>query len=105
MSDLALIRWDAPGPYLVAFSTRRGGVSEAPFDTLNLGKLTEDDPGHVHENRRRLAGEVGTDVELLRYGKQVHGAAVRRAGKLGEPGDGLWSDSRGEPLLVFTADC
>jgi len=48
---------------------------------------------------------VGTEPELLRYGKQVHGARVRRAGKLGEPGDGLWSDSSGEPLLVFTADC
>ena len=46
-----LIRWDAPGPYAVAFSTRRGGVSEAPFDTLNLGRLTDDDPEHVRENR------------------------------------------------------
>ena len=35
----------------------------------------------------------------------MHGAHVRRAGPLGEPGDGLWSDSPGEPLLVFTADC
>ncbi len=105
MSEVTLIRWDAPGPYAVAFSTRRGGVSEAPFDTLNLGRLTEDDPARVAENRRRLAAEVGTDPELLRYGKQVHGATVRRAGPLGEPGDGLWSDSPGEPLLVFTADC
>lgn len=102
---MTLIRWDAPGPYAVAFSTRRGGVSEAPFDTLNLGRLTDDDAEHVRENRRRLAAEMGTDAELLRYGKQVHGAVVRRAGKPGEPGDGLWSDSPGEPLLVFTADC
>jgi purine-nucleoside/S-methyl-5'-thioadenosine phosphorylase / adenosine deaminase len=80
-------------------------VSEAPFDTLNLGRLTDDDPEHVRENRRRLAAEIGTAAELLRYGKQVHGALVRRAGKPGEPGDGLWSDSPGEPLLVFTADC
>jgi YfiH family protein len=102
---VTLIRWDAPGPYAVAFSTRRGGVSEAPFDTLNLGRLTDDDPEHVRENRRRVAAEVGTDAELLRYGKQVHGAHVLRAGKPGEPGDGLWSDSPGEPLLIFTADC
>lgn len=80
-------------------------MSEAPFDTLNLGRLTDDDPEHVRENRRRLAAEVGTDAELLRYGKQVHGAQVSRAGKVGEPGDGLWSESPGEPLLVFTADC
>ncbi len=102
---LPLIRWDAPGPYAVAFSTRVGGVSEAPFDTLNLGRLTDDDPACVAENRVRLCDEVGTEPELLRYGKQVHGATVRRAGRGHEPGDGLWSDSPGEPLLVFTADC
>jgi YfiH family protein len=105
MADLALIRWDAPGPYAVAFSTRRGGVSEAPYDTLNLGRLTADDPDRVAENRRRLAAEVGTDADLLRFNKQVHGAKVRRAGVVGEPADGLWSDTPGEPLVVFTADC
>jgi YfiH family protein len=105
MSELGLIRWEAPGPYVVAFSTRRGGVSEAPFDTLNLGRLTEDDSGHVSENRRRLCTEVGTDAGLLRFGRQVHGATVRRATETSEPGDGLWTDTPGEPLLVFTADC
>jgi polyphenol oxidase len=89
----------------VAFSTRRGGVSRAPFDTLNLGRLTDDDPAHVSENRRRLCSEVGTEPELLSYGRQVHGATVRRAGAQGDPGDGLWTDTPGEPLLVFTADC
>ena len=105
MSELALVRWDAPGRYAVAFSTRRGGVSGPPFDTLNLGRLTDDDPERVGENRRRLCAEVGTDAELLSYGRQVHGAAVRRAGGAGEPGDGLWIDTPGQPLLVFTADC
>ena len=105
MSELELIRWDAPGPYVVAFSTRRGGVSEPPFDTLNLGRLTEDDPGHVAENRRRLCAEVGAEPDELRFGRQVHGPVVRRAGETGQPGDGLWTDSSGEPLLVFTADC
>ena len=42
---------------------------------------------------------------VLSYGRQVHGAAVRRAGGAGEPGDGLWTDTPGQPLLVFTADC
>jgi YfiH family protein len=105
MSELEVIRWDAPGPYTVAFATRRGGVSRPPFDTLNLGRLTEDDPDHVTENRRRLCAEVGTEPDLLSFGKQVHGAVVRRAAGSGEPGDGLWTDTPGEPLLVFTADC
>lgn len=105
MPELPLIRWDAPGPYAVAFSTRAGGVSGAPFDTLNLDRLTADAPANVAENRRRLCAEAGTEPELLRYGRQVHGPLVRRAGRQGEPGDGVWSDHPGEPLVVFTADC
>ena len=105
MADLPLIRWDAPGPYLAVFSTRMGGVSEAPFDTLNLGKLTADEPARVAENRARLCAEAGTDPELLCFGRQVHGATIRRALGQGEPGDGVWTDDPGRPLLVFTADC
>jgi hypothetical protein len=103
--SIPLLRWDAPGPYAAAFSTRIGGVSQAPFDTLNLGRLTGDDPARVAENRRRLCTEAGSDSNLLRYGRQVHGPLVRRAEGQGAPGDGLWSDTAGEPLLVFTADC
>ena len=105
MTEPAPIRWDAPGPYVVAFSTRRGGVSLAPFDTLNLGRLTDDDPDRVTENRRRLCSQLATDAGLLCYGRQVHGSAVRKAAGTGEPGDGLWTDVTGQPLLVFTADC
>jgi len=105
MAELPLIRWDAPGPYLAVFSTRVGGVSGAPFDTLNLGKLTADDPSCVAENRALLCAEAGTEPELLCFGRQVHGPIVRRAQSQGEPGDGLWTDEREKPLLVFTADC
>jgi purine-nucleoside/S-methyl-5'-thioadenosine phosphorylase / adenosine deaminase len=103
--ELPLLRWDAPGPYVAAFSTRVGGVSCAPFDTLNLGKLTADDPAHVAENRMRLCAEAGADAELLCFGRQVHGPVVRQAHGQGEPGDGVWTEEPGKPLLVFTADC
>ena len=103
--ELPLIRWDAPGPYIAVFSTRVGGVSTPPFDTLNLGRLTGDDLALVLENRRRLSVEAGTEPERLNYGRQVHGPVVRRADGQGEPGDGVWSDIPGEPLLVFAADC
>jgi YfiH family protein len=102
---LPLLRWEAPGPYVAVFSTRVGGVSEAPFDTLNLGKLTADSPQHVAENRKRLCDEAGTDPELLWFGRQVHGPLVRRAEARGKLGDGVWTDEPGKPLLVFTADC
>ena len=107
MSGLPLIRWDAPGPYEVAFSTRLGGVSEPPFDTLNLGKLTRDDPERVGENRRRLCEHVGADPAQLAFNRQVHGARVREAlpAARGEPGDALWTTVPGRPMLVFTADC
>jgi hypothetical protein len=91
----------------VAFSTRRGGVSEGPFESLNVGLLTDDEPERVAENRRRLAAEVDADPELLSMNRQVHGAVVNRAaaGSRGEPGDGLWTDERGVPMLKLTADC
>jgi polyphenol oxidase len=105
--SIPLIRWDAPGPYGVAFSTRRGGVSEGSFASLNLGLLTEDVPTNVAENRRRLCAAVGVDSERLAMNRQVHAAQVNRAeaGERGKPGDGLWTDEPGVPMLKVTADC
>ena len=102
-----MIRWSPPGPYEVVFSTRAGGVSEGPYDSLNLGRLTGDDVERVDENRRRLCAEVGADAERLVLNRQVHSTLVHRAeaGRRGEPGDGLWTDEPGVPVLAMTADC
>jgi YfiH family protein len=102
-----VIRWEPPGPYTVAFSTRRGGVSEGPYESLNLGRLTADEPERVEENRRRLCVQVGADAEALTLNRQRHSATVHRAhpGRRGEPGDGLWTDEPGVPMLKLTADC
>jgi YfiH family protein len=91
----------------VAFSTRLGGSSGAPFDSLNLGKLTEDVPERVAENRRRLCLAAGTEVSGLSFNRQVHGDVVRHADSAsqGAPGDGLCTNVPGRPMLVFTADC
>jgi YfiH family protein len=107
MTRPPLIRWDAPGPYAVAFTTRRGGVSEGPFASLNLGLLSGDEPGRVRENRRRVCAAVGADPERLAMNLQQHSATVNRAraGGRGEPGDGLWTDEPGLPMLKLTADC
>ena len=56
MTELPLIRWDVAGPYEVGFSTRIGGVSEGPFDSLNLGKLTDD--GGERADAERLRGAL-----------------------------------------------
>src|SRR3954447_12123551 len=72
------IRADLPHGHAL-FSTRAGGVSTGPYESLNLGLLTDDAPAHVSENRCRLAAAVGVGRERFLYGKQVHGAKVRRA--------------------------
>jgi YfiH family protein len=102
-----MIRWDGPDPYVVAFTTRRGGVSEGPYESLNLGLLTEDQPANVEENRRRACAAVGADSASLAMNRQVHAATVNRAvaGERGRPGDGLWTEEPGVPMLKVTADC
>ena len=113
MAGVALIDWDALGPYRVAFSTREGGVSEGAYASLNLGIRTEDDPASVVENRRRLCEAVGADADAATMAWQRHGATVTRAQSRGivTPGtvydhcDGLWSDERGRAMLLITADC
>jgi YfiH family protein len=108
-----LITWEGPGPYTVVFSTREGGVSEGPYESLNLGIFTGDAPERVVENRRRLAGAAGVDPERARMAWQQHGAEVRRArpegivtpGTQHEPCDGWWSDEPGQGMMLVTADC
>ncbi|HET9677938.1 MAG TPA: laccase domain-containing protein, partial [Solirubrobacterales bacterium] len=86
-----------------AFSTRLGGVSEPPFDSLNLGILTEDDPAAVQENRLRLAAALGHEPDQVAFALQVHGTRLidhsagadqsrgsfRTVGDQKEPRDGL----------------
>jgi YfiH family protein len=105
--SVPLLWWDAPGPYEVAFSTRRGGVSEGAFESLNLGLLTDDAPANVEENRRRVCETVGASADRLAMNRQVHAATVNRAepGERGKEGDGLWTDERDVPMLKVTADC
>ncbi len=79
--SLSVIRWDTPGPFEVAFSMRLGGVSAGPFESLNLGLLTDDGPANVQENRRRLCEAVGAEVERLAMNRQVHVALARENGR------------------------
>jgi polyphenol oxidase len=105
--SVPLLRWDIAGPYEVAFTTRAGGVSEGPFESLNLGRRTGDDVEHVDENRRRLCAELDADDQDLTLGYQTHSTVVNRAeaGQRGAPGDGLWTDEPGIPMLALGADC
>jgi YfiH family protein len=75
----------APGVF-VLFTGRSGGVSAAPYDTLNLGRGVGDDPVAVAANRRRAARACGLGADRLTWMRQVHGTAVRYA--TGAPGPG-----------------
>ena len=97
------------------FSTRQGGVSQPPFDTLNLAPGRDDDPAAVRENYRRFCGTLGVDPARTVLSKQVHEATVRLcteadAGKgLLSPrdyaADALITRDANLPLAVFSADC
>jgi len=100
-----LIRWDAPDPYAVAFSTRVGGVSGGPFASLNVGLKTADERELVEENRRLLARAAGADPERLSWPRQVHGNGVVPASRSGTDADAIWTEERGRALVVVSADC
>jgi polyphenol oxidase len=101
---------DLPGAKAL-FTTRRGGVSTGPFASLNIGLLTDDDSANVNENRARVAAATGCPREHFLYGRQVHGATVRRATEPPGPNrprtdeDGQATALRRHPALVFVADC
>ena len=98
-----------------AFSTRKGGVSVPPWDSLNLGPSRGDDPAAVAENYRRFCGAVGLDEKRVVLSKQVHETTVRvctadDAGKglwreRGYTADALITNEPNLPLVVFSADC
>ena len=96
------------------FSTRLGGVSPAPWDSLNLGASRGDSAEHVAENFRRFRAAIGAAEGPLVKNHQVHGTLVRpvTAADAEAPeaiptfdADGLVTDEPGVTLTVFSADC
>lgn len=97
------------------FSTRLGGISPAPWDSLNLGANRGDEPGNVAENFRRFCAALGADADSLVKNHQVHSDLVRpvtREDILSSPelpgpvdADGLVTDVPGVCLTIFSADC
>ncbi|HEX9313705.1 MAG TPA: polyphenol oxidase family protein [Actinomycetota bacterium] len=101
--------------FLAAFTERTGGVSGAPFESLNLSFSGGDAPDLVLENRRRVCRTLG--IERFASGHQVHGSTVRMVGR-SEEGAGFDDPSaafpstdamatlvRGVALAVLVADC
>jgi len=117
LAYLTIPLFSATGLVAHAFSTRLGGVSPAPYDSLNLGFHVGDDPRHVLANRRLACGALGIDAGRLVAGRQVHGdrvvtvdaAEAGRGARSEEDAlpevDALVTAAPNVPLSSYYADC
>lgn len=96
---------------LHAFSTRLGGCSEKPFDSLNLGFGSGDTPFRIESNRRLFLSGLGCETHRLRTVRQVHSSRVvildakDAEGRDIHEGDALATDVPGLLVGILTADC
>ena len=94
-----------PNGVQAVFTSREGGVSQPPFDSLNLGDHVRDDPHAVVTNRARLREMLGVRPIFL---KQVHGTAVAQLDaqtRDGTEADACVTDQRGLACTIMVADC
>jgi YfiH family protein len=97
--------WAAPAGVRAAMTTRRGGVSQAPYASFNLAQHVGDDPAAVAENRRRLRAALALPAEPA-WLEQVHGARVAILPSQAEdPADGAVTFGHGAVCAVLVADC
>ena len=96
--------WPAPANVKSLQTTRLGGVSAKPYDSLNLGLHVGDDPVRVNYNRQLLAPFMSSEPVWL---EQVHGTAVANvdAADCRVQVDVCIARQRGSVCVVMTADC
>ena len=98
------------------FSTRKGGISPTPWDSLNLGVSRGDAMENVRENYRRFCAAIGVDAQKVVLSQQEHQDHLRLV-TAADCGKGLWRErdyraidgflcnTPGIPLVIFSADC
>jgi len=114
--------WGVSSRVSVFATTRLGGVSLPPYDSLNLGLHVGDENAHVEENRRRLQDSFAlpsspywlnqthsADVLKLsgksHVAQRKHDGASQLSSNIAHTADGAWSDGIDNVLAVLTADC
>lgn len=105
MGELLVPDWPAPATVRALQTTRLGGCSAVPWDSLNLGDHVGDDPACVRANRARLRSSLPNEPTWL---KQVHGTRVVDAAQRGSDAveaDAAYSRQPGAVCVVMTADC
>lgn len=104
--DFVIPHWPAPAQVCAISTTRAGGVSHAPYESLNLGDHVGDDSAAVRENRARLRQALHLPAEP-RWLQQVHGVCAVDGAELAAPGaaDACFAAQPGVVCAVLTADC
>ncbi|WP_281975610.1 peptidoglycan editing factor PgeF [Halobacillus litoralis] len=116
-SNRRLTCYDRSSRVLAGLTTRNGGHSPKPYETLNMGLHVDDEKENVLENRRTLAKELGVSLDQWVIGEQVHGTEVKAVGHTYAGAgtdslstavqgvDGLITNEPGLLLAAFYADC
>ena len=109
--------WADRFPITIGDTYRHGGVSQEPYESLNLAFHVGDEPKYVHENRAIIAEYLGVEPDRISCGNQVHGLKAVEitedlvgAGAFGEDTaiadcDAVFTKLPNVPLFLFTADC
>ena len=109
--------WANQFPIVMGDTFRHGGVSQAPYASLNLAFHVGDEPKHVRENRAIIAEYLGVELKRISCGNQVHGLKAVEiteeligAGAFGADTaiadcDAVFTNLPNVPLFLFTADC
>jgi YfiH family protein len=103
--DWLIPDWPAPAGVRALFTTRVGGTSAEPYDSMNLGDHVGDVPERVEANRALLGQTMGAAPVFL---QQVHGTRVLNieAGTAhGQPADAATTNQRGVACTIMVADC
>jgi polyphenol oxidase len=104
-ADWLVPDWPAPANVRALFTTRAGGVSAAPYRSMNLGDHVGDEPAQVQANRALLQRTTGIRAVFL---KQVHGSAVLTldsASSDGQLADACVTTQRQLACTIMVADC
>jgi YfiH family protein len=99
--------WNAPDNIKAIMTTRQGGVSSTPFDSMNLGDHVDDDNALVIKNRASLKHRLNLSNEPL-WLTQVHGTTIANADQHHDgdvKADASIAHQKGSVCAVMTADC
>jgi YfiH family protein len=86
-------------------TTRAGGVSQAPWNALNVGFLSGDKPSDVQANRDLVTQALGVPAVYLRQVHGTHGVAIDASTPANTEADVAWTTQTGLAFAIMAADC